>query len=41
MNKFKCCECGINDVEDEDEICDDCFYDADENEDIDGDEDDE
>ena len=40
MEKFKCVECGINDVDDEDGICDDCFYDVDENEDIDGDEND-
>jgi len=24
MNKFKCVECGINNVDDKDEICDDC-----------------
>lgn len=24
-DKFKCVECGINDVDDEDDICEDCW----------------
>lgn len=24
MEKFKCVECGVNDVDDEDDMCDDC-----------------
>lgn len=27
MEKFKCVECGVNDVDDEDEMCDDCAMD--------------
>jgi len=34
MDKFKCVECDFNEVEDENGICDDCFYDIDENEDM-------
>jgi len=26
MDKFKCVECGVNDVEHEDDVCDECFY---------------
>jgi len=39
MEKFKCVECEINDVEDKNGICDDCFYDVNENEDLEEDED--
>ncbi len=35
MEKFKCVECGVNDVEDKDDLCDECFYDeCDEDEDF-------
>lgn len=27
MEKFKCVECGVNDVDDEDEMCDECAED--------------
>jgi hypothetical protein len=29
---FKCIECGVEDVEDEDDICDDCAMDYDDTE---------
>ena len=29
---FKCVECGENDVDDEDDICDECFVNEDEGE---------
>lgn len=36
---FKCSECGVEDVETEGDLCDDCFYDSDEeDDDFDGDE---
>lgn len=25
MDGFKCVECGVNDVDDEDDMCDDCM----------------
>ena len=36
MDKFKCVECGENEVDDEGDICDECFnelYEEDEDED--------
>jgi len=32
MNKFTCSECGIEEVEEEGDCCDNCFYDEDEEE---------
>lgn len=34
MDKFKCVGCGHNDVEHEDDLCDECFYEAEEDEDM-------
>ena len=37
MDKFKCIECGVEEVDDKDDICDDCMiaYEEDEDEDDD------
>jgi NMD protein affecting ribosome stability and mRNA decay len=31
---FKCVECGQNEVEDEDDLCDECFFEVDEDKDM-------
>jgi NMD protein affecting ribosome stability and mRNA decay len=38
MDKFKCVECEQNEVDHEDDLCDDCFYDVEEDLDFDEDE---
>jgi len=32
MDKFKCIDCGVNEVEHEDDICDECYYNVDDEE---------
>jgi NMD protein affecting ribosome stability and mRNA decay len=38
MEKFKCVECGMEDVENENDMCDTCYYELEESDDFEEDE---